>query len=75
MDNSRRTSRCDRLLAVGTLDEHAPLTIHLIGDEDDPTAQIAFTKRAPATVGRHIWHGEGGESPRACDEPSDSTYG
>ena len=71
MDNSRRSSRCNRLFAAGTLDEDAPLVVNLVGDKDGSTAQIAFTERAPATIRRHIWHGEG-ESPGACDIPRDS---
>ena len=76
MDNPRRSSRCDRLLTGRTLDEHAPLIVYFVGDEDDSTAQIALTERVSTTIGYRIGHGGGkGESPGACDIPRDSTLG
>ena len=74
MDDSQRLPWRNRPLAAGTLDEDALLVVHLVGDEHNPTAQIALTERVSTTIGYRIGHGGGkGESPGACDIPRDST--
>ena len=68
LGGSRRLLWGDRLFAVGTLDEDAPLVVNLVGDENGSTAQVAVTERAPTTIRRHIWHrGRGNHLERVTD--------
>ena len=68
LGDSRQLLWGDRLFAVGTLDEDAPLVVDLVGDENGSTAQVAVAERAPATIRRHIWYrGRGNHLERVTD--------